>query len=252
MKQYKSTENKQSTFGFEKVSMQDKLKKVSEVFYSVASKYDLMNDLMSFGMHRFWKEFSIEQCNIQPEQVILDVATGTGDLAKKIAKRLRGTGALHLCDLQQEMIKIGRDNMINDGFVSNVHYSIGDAEKLPYKDNMFDCLTIGFGLRNVANIDNALSEFYRVLKPRGKLMILEFSKINPNLKDLYDWYSFNVIPWLGKLIVNDQKSYQYLVESIRTHPDQVNLMNKIIDADFSICAYENLSFGIVSMHICYK
>ncbi len=241
-----------SYFGFDKIYSKDKLEKIADVFSSVAPKYDLMNDIMSLGMHRFWKSFSIQCCNIQPDSTVLDVASGTGDLAMKIADQLHNTGTLYLLDLQKDMLEIGRDNMINSGFVGNIHYSVADAERLPYFDNMFDCLTIGFGLRNVTNINNALAEFYRVLKPGGKLMVLEFSAADPMVKDLYNWYSFNIIPWLGDVIANDRKSYQYLVESIQMHPDQGQLMKDILRSGFSTCLYENMTFGIVSMHLAYK
>lgn len=252
MNKESSNHDNQTHFGFHAINIKEKINKVSNVFRSVASKYDLMNDLMSFGLHRFWKSFSIQRCNIQRDQTVLDVASGTGDLSCKIARQLNGTGSLHLFDLQINMLQLGRKNMIDAGFIGNIYYAIGDAEKLPYQDNQFDCLTIGFGLRNITNMQGALTEFYRVIKLGGKLMILEFSKPNPLIQDLYDWYSFNIIPWLGDLVTHDRESYQYLVESIRMHPGQEDLMKVVLRSGFKTCLYEDISGGIVSIHMAYK
>ena len=241
-----------SYFGFEKIYSTEKLKKVADVFSSVAPKYDLMNDLMSFGIHRFWKIFSVQNCNIDHDSKVLDVASGTGDLAKLIAKELSTRGSLHLLDLQKDMLSIGRDNMINSGWINNIYYSVADAKRLPYSDDIFDYVTIGFGLRNVTNIDKVLLEFYRVLKPGGKLMVLEFGEVEHLIKDFYNWYSFNVIPVLGDIVANDKKSYQYLVESIKTYPNQEQIMTSIINTGFSVCMYDDMTFGIVSMHLAYK
>lgn len=249
-KQHK--EGQLTNFGFEKVTSTEKTQLVSSVFESVASQYDLMNDLMSGGMHRFWKYFSMERCHLKEGHRVLDIASGTGDLAKKIAAKIGKTGELTALDLQIDMLKKGRDNLIDAGFLQNITYIQGNAESLPFPDNYYDCLTIGFGLRNVSNLDKALSEMKRVLKPGGKLMILEFSSANSKIKDLYKSYSFNIIPKVGGFVTGDEKSYQYLVESILMHPDQELLMSMIQEAKFDSCYYENMSLGIVAMHMAYK
>lgn len=238
-------------FGYQTVDSIEKNNLVSDVFASVVDKYDLMNDVMSFGLHRFWKKFSIDCCNISKNASVLDVAVGTGDLAKHIAGNL-SDGKLHVCDLQFDMLTKGRDKLLDMGIYKNIFYAQCDAENLSYQSEMFDVVTIGFGLRNVTNVSNALREFYRVLKPGGKLMILEFSKIDKNLELIYDWYSFNIIPKLGSMVAKDSDSYQYLVESIRMHPNQQELAKLVVDAGFASCIFDNFTAGIVSMHIAYK
>ena len=246
------SDNGTTNFGYKIVDANEKVNLVSDVFQSVFNKYDLMNDIMSFGLHRFWKSFSIDCCKIQPNDKVLDVATGTGDLAKKIASKLSSEGELYTLDLEMNMLSKGRENIFNSGYINNVYYSQGNAELLPYPDSLFDLVTIGFGLRNVTSIEKVLQEFFRVLKPNGKIMILEFSKIDKSLEWLYDKYSFEFIPKIGDYITGDKDSYQYLVESIRMHPGQQELADMIHKAGFKHCIYENLTFGFVSMHMAYK
>lgn len=238
--------------GFQEIETSEKTSAVSNIFSTVAAKYDLMNDLMSLGLHRIWKHITIELARIQPTDQVLDLASGTADLARKIAPIISEAGSLHLLDLQPNMISLGRDNMLNAGWVKNVFYTVGNIEQLPYPDSHFDCLTIGFGLRNVADIPTGLRECYRVLKPGGKLVVLEFSKVNSTLKGLYDWYSFNIIPSMGKYVAKDYESYQYLVESIRMHPIQETLAQMIVDHGFQHCTYGNISCGVVCVHLGYK
>lgn len=250
-----SKSNHQDTvtnFGFDVVASHEKVKLVANVFRSVADQYDIMNDLMSFGLHRIWKLLSIEYCKVRPDDIVLDVATGTGDLAKQLVKNLTGSGKLYLLDIEIKMLSRGRDKLYDLGYLNNIFYTQANAEQLPYLAEQFNLITIGFGLRNVTNMSKALQEFYRVLKPGGKLMILEFSTANPAVKELYDWYAFNCIPIIGKLVTGDQKSYQYLVESINLHPNSKELADLITDAGFSHCIYQQLTFGVVNIHIGYK
>lgn len=244
--------DKSTHFGFENVAIDEKSKKVAKVFHSVAPRYDLMNDLMSLGVHRLWKKFSIELASIRPHHKVLDLAAGTGDLSMRIAP-LVSQGQLFVTDINDSMLSIARKRMIEQGHVANIHYALVNAEHIPFPDNTFDCITIGFGLRNVTDKDSALQSMYRVLKPGGKLIILEFSHpSSPWLNTAYDLYSFNVLPLLGKLIVNDEKSYRYLAESIRMHPDQKTLCNMMIKVGFEQCSYHNLTGGIVAIHRGYK
>jgi demethylmenaquinone methyltransferase/2-methoxy-6-polyprenyl-1,4-benzoquinol methylase len=245
--------HKTTHFGFKTVETHEKEKLVADVFHSVAEKYDLMNDLMSLGMHRLWKRFTIEQAALHPGQRVLDVASGTGDLAKVFAKKVGKLGKVVMTDINDAMLEVGRDRMIDAGLISNIDYVIADAEKLPFADNDFDCVSIAFGLRNVTNKEAALRSMYRVLKPGGKLLILEFSKpTSPFLHKLYDLYSFNIIPKVGELVTKDRDSYQYLVESIRMHPNQDTLKTMMVDAGFEETDYFNLCGGVVALHKGYK
>lgn len=249
MSQHKKTID----FGFSEVPLEEKVKKVKGVFDSVADKYDVMNDVMSLGIHRLWKRHTIELSGIRPGHAVLDLAGGTGDLTKEFAKRVGKTGRVVLADINESMVRVGRDRLINQGIAGNVHYTITNAEALGFPDNTFDLATIAFGLRNVTNKDKALEELYRVLKPGGQLMVLEFSKVSqPLLAKAYDFYSFNILPKMGKLIADDEASYQYLAESIRMHPDQETLKQMMLDAGFDKAEYLNMSVGIVALHRGWK
>lgn len=240
-------------FGFEEVPVQEKAQRVAEVFHSVANKYDLMNDLMSLGMHRLWKRFTIEQAGLHKGQYVLDIAGGTGDLAKEFAKIVGKDGLVVLADINEKMLLQGRARLADAGVVGNVEFIQADAEKLPFPDNYFDCITIAFGLRNVTDKAAALRSMYRVLKPGGKCLVLEFSKPTlPVLDKIYNEYSFKIIPKLGEWICNDRASYQYLVESIRMHPNQDSLKNLLETAGFEDVDYHNLTGGIVALHKGYK
>lgn len=244
---------KNTHFGYRNVREEDKSSLVAEVFRSVAPKYDLMNDLMSLGMHRLWKKFTINQAALRPGHRLLDVASGTGDLAKAFAKVVGPTGKVVMTDINEAMLQVGRDRLIDAGIIGNVECVLADAEQLPFANDDFDCVTIAFGLRNVTNKLNALKSMYRVLKPGGKLLVLEFSKPpSPILSKLYDAYSFNIIPKMGQLVTNDKDSYQYLVESIRMHPDQETLKAMMQEAGFESVNYFNLNGGIVALHKGYK
>jgi demethylmenaquinone methyltransferase/2-methoxy-6-polyprenyl-1,4-benzoquinol methylase len=244
---------KTTHFGFKEIPIHEKAGQVAEVFHAVASKYDLMNDLMSFGLHRVWKRFTIAQANPRPGQTILDLAGGTGDLTKEFSKKVGKHGVVVLADINEKMLEQGRERLINEGIVGNVQFVQADAENLPFPSDYFDCITIAFGLRNVTDKNAALRSMYRVLKPGGKLLVLEFSKPTlPLLNTLYDKFSFNVIPKLGKWICNDEESYQYLVESIRMHPDQDSLKNMMTQAEFEDVSYHNLTGGIVALHEGFK
>jgi demethylmenaquinone methyltransferase/2-methoxy-6-polyprenyl-1,4-benzoquinol methylase len=248
-----NAKDKTTHFGYEQVAVTDKAKKVEAVFSSVASSYDTMNDVMSFGLHRLWKKFTIEQAKIKPGQKILDLASGTGDLAKAFSKRVGNSGLVVMSDINQDMLNQGRAKLLDQGIYKNLEFTLVDAEQIPFTDNHFDLVTIAFGLRNVTDKNQALREMYRVLKPGGKAMILEFSK--PPVKALakiYDVYSFKVIPKMGKTIANDEASYQYLVESIRMHPDQETVKNMLASAGFEDCEYRNLTGGIVALHWGFK
>jgi demethylmenaquinone methyltransferase/2-methoxy-6-polyprenyl-1,4-benzoquinol methylase len=239
-------------FGYTEVPVAEKQSRVRAVFESVAGKYDLMNDLMSLGVHRLWKQFTLSQTGLRPGQRALDVAGGTGDLASGMAKQVGDEGLVILTDINAAMLARGRDRMVDSGVVRNLRCSLANAECLPFKDQSFDCVTIAFGLRNVTNKDAALRSMLRVLKPGGQVMVLEFSKPASGLKSIYDTYSFNVLPWLGKIIAQDEASYRYLAESIRRFPDQETLKTMMHDAGFGNCSYHNLSGGIVALHRGYK
>lgn len=240
-------------FGFEQVAVHEKVERVAEVFRAVAPKYDLMNDVMSFGLHRLWKRFTIEQSGVRAGQCVLDIAGGTGDLTREFSKKVGSNGKVMLADINEKMLQHGRARLLDQGIVGNVGFVQADAENLPFQTNYFDCITIAFGLRNVTNKENALRSMYRVLKPGGKLMVLEFSKpAMPLLNSIYEKYSFNVIPKMGEWICNDKASYQYLVESIRMHPDQEALKKMMMDAGFEDVKYHNLTGGIVALHVGFK
>ena len=240
-------------FGFEKIAWTDKAARVSSVFASVAGKYDVMNDLMSLGAHRLWKRFALSLTGLKPGQQALDVAGGTGDLSVGMLRQVGKTGRVVLSDINPHMLHVGRDRLLDLGLTGNIECLVADAERLPFQDNSFDCVTIGFGLRNVTDKDAALSSMYRVLKPGGQLLVLEFSTpVAPGLKPLYDAYSFNVLPWLGQVIAKDAASYRYLAESIRMHPNQETLLGMLQAAGFAQARYHNISGGIVALHRGYK
>jgi demethylmenaquinone methyltransferase / 2-methoxy-6-polyprenyl-1,4-benzoquinol methylase len=240
-------------FGFEEVAWTEKAKRVGSVFASVAGKYDVMNDLMSFGVHRLWKHFTLSLTGLRPGQQALDVAGGTGDLALGMLRQVGKEGRVVLSDINPIMLAVGRDRLLDLGFVGNVGCLLADAERLPFDDNSFDCVTIGFGLRNVTDKAAALRSMHRVLKPGGQLLVLEFSTpVAPGLKPLYDAYSFNVLPLLGRFVAGDAASYRYLAESIRMHPNQETLLEMLRAAGFHETRYHNLSGGIVALHRGYK
>jgi demethylmenaquinone methyltransferase / 2-methoxy-6-polyprenyl-1,4-benzoquinol methylase len=240
-------------FGYQEVPLAKKAGKVAEVFHSVASKYDLMNDVMSLGMHRLWKQFTIGKSHVRPGDLVLDVAGGTGDLSKRLAKRVGPTGKVILSDINASMLQAGRDRLLDEGLANNIEFIQADAQHLPFANNTFHCLTIGFGLRNVTDKQCALHDMFRVLKPGGRLLILEFSKpTSPLIQKAYDKYSFKLIPKIGQWVTKDRDSYQYLVESIRMHPDQKNLKDMMEQAKFERCDYHNICGGVVALHIGYK
>ncbi|HJD63965.1 MAG TPA: bifunctional demethylmenaquinone methyltransferase/2-methoxy-6-polyprenyl-1,4-benzoquinol methylase UbiE [Rickettsia endosymbiont of Sericostoma sp.] len=245
----------QVNFGFSKVSFEQKRDMVRDIFSSVANEYDVMNDLMSLGIHRLWKDQFVRQIpNLASN--ILDVASGTGDIAFRIIKRAKEQNILPqvtLCDINLDMLTIARNKAVDSNILHGLEYVVADAEKLPFPDNSFDCYTIAFGIRNVSKIDNALKEAYRVLKPKGKFLCLEFSKMQyEGLKQLYQFYSFNIIPKIGKIVANNEAAYQYLVESISLFPDQENFAIMLKDAGFSDVSYKNLHLGIAAIHSGYK
>ena len=240
-------------FGYQTVLAAEKTKHVAEVFHTVASRYDLMNDIMSLGLHRAWKQYTLFTSNVRPGQKILDIAGGTGDLAKGFLKKVGENGAVYLADINASMLKTGRDKLLDLGIFENLFYVQTNAENLSFQDNYFDCVSIGFGLRNVTDKEKALASIFRVLKPGGCLLVLEFSHpLLPLVKKLYDTYSFSFLPKLGKWITASEESYRYLVESIRQHPDQETLKSMILNAGFDRCDYTNLTGGIVCLHRAYK
>ncbi|AEB28277.1 bifunctional demethylmenaquinone methyltransferase/2-methoxy-6-polyprenyl-1,4-benzoquinol methylase UbiE [Francisella hispaniensis] len=248
-----SKENKTTDFGFTQVPWEEKQKKVAGVFHSVAAKYDLMNDLMSFGIHRIWKKQTIAKSGIRKGDNVLDLAGGTGDLAYKFCQMVGPQGKVILSDINSSMLEIGKEKLTNKGCVGNIEYVQANAECLPFPDNYFDCITISFGLRNVTDKEKALASMCRVLKPGGRLLVLEFSKpIIPLLSKVYDEYSFKALPFLGKIITQDAESYKYLAESIRKHPDQQTLKQMMYDTGFDNVEYQNMTGGIVALHIGYK
>lgn len=236
-------------FGYKTVRSEEKAGKVAEVFHSVAAKYDLMNDLMSAGVHRLWKRVTIELAGARQGQTVLDIAGGTGDLTAKFSRLVGREGTVILADINASMLGVGRDKLTDHGLIGNIHYLQADAQYLPLPDNSVDLITIAFGLRNVTDKALALASMARVLKPGGKLLVLEFSKPTSSLLGkIYDGYSFSILPKLGQLFAGDSDSYQYLAESIRMHPDQPTLRDMMSDAGLTRCDYQNMTGGIVALH----
>jgi demethylmenaquinone methyltransferase/2-methoxy-6-polyprenyl-1,4-benzoquinol methylase len=244
--------NKKTHFGFKEVDEKDKNTHVGGVFSSVAENYDIMNDAMSLGMHRIWKKILVELAAISEKDVILDIASGTGDIAKLISKEYPHT-EIYMTDINIDMLAEGRDRSINESFYKNCHFCQLSGETMPFDDEAFDVITIGFGLRNFTNKEAGLKEMRRCLKKDGRLLILEFSKpTNPIFSKIYDWYSFNILPKLGSVLANDSESYQYLAESIRMHPDQELLKTMVLESGFKKCKFYNLLNGVVSIHVAYE
>ena len=240
--------NEKTHFGFKEVDVSKKAEHVGDVFHSVAEEYDLMNDAMSFGMHRLWKKILIELSELSEGSVALDIASGTADIPRLISKKFKSV-SMHVTDINASMLALGKERAINENFFHNCNFALASGESLPYQDRTFDLVTVGFGLRNFTDKEKGLREMKRVLKPDGVLLILEFSKpTNSFFSKVYDWYSFNIIPKLGSFLANDSKSYQYLAESIRMHPDQETLKNMVLDAGFDDCKFYNLVNGVVAIH----
>ena len=245
--------NNDTNFGYEQVSPREKTRRVSKVFSSVADEYNLMNNIMSFGIHKLWKHFAVNLCGIRKDFHVLDLACGTGDITKLVYEKLGKHGHVTLCDINETMLNHGRDNLINKGIIKNIDYIRANAESLPFKDNSFDCVIIAFGLRNITDKNAALKSIYKKLKYGTQLVILEFSKVTiPFIDKLYLKYLFKFIPKLGKAVAKDENSYRYLVESIRVHPDQKLLASMIEEAGFKNIKFHNLSAGIVAVHRGYK
>lgn len=237
-------------FGFQQVDESQKAQRVRGVFDSVANKYDVMNDLMSMGLHRLWKAYTIAASGVREGHKVLDIAGGTGDLAQAFAKRVGPRGTVVHTDINEAMLATGRDRLVNAGVM--LPTTLCDAEKLPFPENTFDIVTVAFGLRNMTHKDKALAEMCRVLKPGGRLLVLEFSKVAKPLEKTYDWYSFNILPKIGKLVANDEDSYRYLAESIRMHPDQATLKAMMKDAGFGHVDVHNMTGGVVALHMGLK
>ena len=244
--------DKTTHFGFRDVPLTDKARHVREVFDSVADNYDLMNDLMSFGVHRLWKRFTVGMADLKPGQCVLDLAGGTGDLTRLMSPRVGREGLVVLSDINAAMLGNGRSQLLDKGIAGNVEFARANAEQLPFRDNSFDLVTMAFGLRNVTDKQQALDSIYRVLRPGGRLLVLEFSRPVAALKPAYDFYSFSILPKLGRLVARDEASYRYLAESIRIHPDQQTLRGMMQQAGFENCDYHNLTGGIVAIHRGYK
>ena len=244
------TTQNQTHFGFEQVDEADKARRVAGVFDSVARRYDLMNDLMSGGLHRLWKAFTIDRSGVREGSRVLDVAGGTGDLSLAFARRAGKSGQVWLTDINNAMLTHGRDRLADKGFLLPVAQC--DAERLPFPDNHFDCVSVAFGLRNMTHKDRALAEMYRVLRPGGRVLVLEFSHVWKPLAPLYDFYSFKIIPRVGELVTRDEASYRYLAESIRVHPDQETLRTMLEQAGFENVEYFNLTMGVVALHRGFK
>jgi len=245
-----SNGERQTDFGYERLPWHEKKARVRGVFDSVADRYDVMNDVMSLGMHRLWKRFTVAKSALRPGDAALDVAAGSGDLSTLLARRVGSSGRVVVTDINSNMLDAGRDRLLNAGIAGNVDYVLADAEALPFRSREFNCVTIGFGLRNVTDKAAALASIYRVLRPGGRLLILEFS--HPNLGalgPLYDAYSFRVLPKMGKFLAGDAASYRYLAESIRRHPDQEALKDLMQQQGFERCSYYNISGGIVALHV---
>ena len=240
-------------FGFKTIDKADKVSMVAGVFHSVAKQYDVMNDLMSFGIHRLWKRFTIDASGVRPGNNVLDLAGGTGDLTAKFSQLVGKSGNVVLADINSSMLNVGRDKLRDKGLVQNINYVQANAQYLPFEDNTFDIVTIAFGLRNVTDKEMALRSIYRVLKPGGRLLVLEFSKPEYELLNkAYDFYSFNILPKMGELVAKDGDSYQYLAESIRMHPDQETLKTMMDEAGFEQTSFKNLTGGVVALHKGYK
>ena len=237
-------------FGFESVDENDKARRVRGVFDSVASRYDVMNDLMSMGLHRAWKAYTVMVANVREGSKVLDIAGGTGDLALAFAKKVGSSGEVIHTDINEAMLRTGRDRLLDAGVV--LPTMVCDAEKLPFPDNHFDVVTVAFGLRNMTHKDAAIREMNRVLKPRGKLLVLEFSQVAQPLRKAYDWYSFKVLPRLGRMVAGDADSYRYLAESIRMHPGQEELKTLMKEGGFGHVDYHNMSGGVVALHVGIK
>ncbi|MFW1676544.1 bifunctional demethylmenaquinone methyltransferase/2-methoxy-6-polyprenyl-1,4-benzoquinol methylase UbiE [Pontibacter sp. JAM-7] len=253
MTDHNQNQNDTTHFGYQQVNRDEKVKRVADVFHSVAGKYDLMNDLMSGGVHRLWKRITIEQSGVRRGHKVLDIAGGTGDLTLRFSRIVGPEGKVVLADINDSMLKVGRDKLLDNGVTGNVEFVQANAERLPFPDNTFDVITIAFGLRNVTDKDAALQSMARVLKPGGKLLVLEFSKTeNPLLTKAYDFYSFNILPKIGSVVAGDEESYRYLAESIRMHPDQETLKSMMETAGLSQCRYQNLTGGIVALHTGIK
>lgn len=243
---------KRTHFGYQDVSSTEKIRKVGAVFDSVAGKYDVMNDIMSFGLHRVWKRYFVHIANIRPGYQVLDLAAGTGDITALLASRLNGKGTIISCDPNAAMLERGRQRLVDHGLVENIHCVQATAEQLPFTENYFDCVTLAFGLRNFTDKDQALHAIFNVVKPGGQLLILEFSKPQNWLQGMYDMYSFKFLPRIGQIVAKDAESYRYLAESIRRHPDQCTLQSMVEAAGFEKCDFLNVSGGIVCIHRGYK
>jgi demethylmenaquinone methyltransferase/2-methoxy-6-polyprenyl-1,4-benzoquinol methylase len=250
VRKHRSINMANTHFGFQTVDEQEKAKKVAGVFTNVASKYDIMNDLMSVGLHRIWKRFAVGLANVKEGQRVLDVAGGSADLSRLFLKAVGGSGQVVLTDINNAMLRVGRDRLLDDGIATPVTQC--DAEHLPFPDNYFDCVSIAFGLRNVTHKDAALREMHRVLKPGGRVIVLEFSKVAKPLEKAYDLYSFKLLPKMGEMIAGDADSYRYLAESIRMHPGQEELKQMMIDAGLERVEYFNMTGGVVAVHRGYK
>lgn len=248
-----SNDNSTTHFGYKTVDKSDKASMVADVFHSVAAQYDVMNDLMSFGIHRLWKRFTIDASGVRPGNKVLDLAGGTGDLTAKFSQLVGREGQVILADINSSMLNVGRDKLRDKGLVQNIEYVQANAQYLPFEDNTFDVVTIAFGLRNVTDKNMALASIYRVLKPGGRLLVLEFSKPEHEIVNkAYDFYSFNILPKMGEIVAKDGDSYQYLAESIRMHPDQETLKSMMETAGFEQTSYKNLTGGVVALHKGYK
>ena len=241
-----------ASFGYKKVTETEKVSLVDSVFTSVAERYDLMNDLMSFGAHRFWKKYFLLCSNIKKGQIVLDLASGTGDITKLTSKAVGENGLVVSCDINFAMLSQGRNNMIDDGIIDNILYVQSDAQELAFSENSFDHVTMAFGLRNTASIDKALKSIYKILKPGGSIQVLEFSKVDEIIEKPYKTFLNNFIPFLGKFVARDENSYKYLAESIEMHPSQGELINMMESSQFKKCKYNNLSLGVVAIHKGYK
>jgi demethylmenaquinone methyltransferase/2-methoxy-6-polyprenyl-1,4-benzoquinol methylase len=245
-------QNKTTHFSFRNIPAREKSRHVREVFDSVAENYDLMNDMMSFGVHRLWKRFTVNMADLKPGQQVLDLAGGSGDLARLMAPAVGASGQIVLSDINAAMLARGRSKLLDSGVFGNVSFAQVNAEQLPFPDNCFDLVTMAFGLRNVTDKQRALDSIYRTLRPGGRLLVLEFSRPAAALKPAYDYYSFNILPKLGRMIAKDESSYRYLAESIRMHPDQKTLQGMLEQAGLERCDYHNLTGGIVAVHRGYK